>query len=63
MKSDDRAANLAAYGDPDLPLASGLADVIDQSVAAGATDVQGVTFDVSDGGGTIHTAAQISGNH
>ena len=25
-----------------------LADVIDQSVAAGATDVQGVTFDVSD---------------
>ncbi len=35
---------------------SKLADVIDQSVAAGATDVQGVTFDVADRSAAEETA-------
>jgi hypothetical protein len=36
VESDDRAANFATYGNPDLPLASGIVDAIAAFVAAPA---------------------------
>lgn len=35
VESDDRAANVAAYGDPDLPLAPGIAEAVADFVSSG----------------------------
>jgi uncharacterized protein len=37
VATDDRAANLVTYGDPNLPIAPGIADAVAQFLLAGST--------------------------